>query len=755
MKITRLPKIMKHRIFRGFTWPQELPAFAQFNVIYGWNGSGKTALSVLFEHIQNKTIIENGEIEFELDGKQKISGADLHIVANLPTVRVFNRNFISKAIEQIGESNVDPIYFLGEENIELQREVESLKTKLAEARNAVTNADSEEKKAKEKLDKCTIENAKAIKEALRGSKHHTDYDRRAFNRMAVKLSNMSTLPAALSDEQKEYLQNRKVQQAKKSIPSIPIASPDIAKLHSKTLEILEKSIASQLIEDLMHDPEIGRWVGQGLSLHKGDRKTDTCRFCGNVLSRARRENLEAHFNDDVKSFQEDINQAILDIKTQRQTLEEVPFPDESRFYDHLASKAHKGIGEANQHIRSIRKILDIFTNALNERKDNIFNPTSLKGIDILEILPSDPFSECIDTVNSIIEEHNTTTSNLDDEKEEACHKLEQGFVLDALPTFVSLTNDFETAKAANSQAKAIPAELENNISDIESKIIQHRRPAEELNRELSSYLGHDELKFEVKETGYALMRRGYPAQHLSEGERTAISFLYFLKSIEDKDFDMGQGIVVIDDPVSSLDSNALFSAFGYMKERTRDCHQLFILTHNFSFFRQVRDWFSHTKQACYYYLIVSSTNDERRASLSLMDSLLKDYQSEYHFLFKKVYDVATEEVNSTTELAQFYGVPNIARRVVEIFLAHRFPDSKGGLWNQLERVDFSLGKKTRILGLLNTYSHSKGISDSEHDLSVLAETRSVMKDILGLIQVSDPEHYKGMINLVQGTDPKD
>src|SRR5690606_40846036 len=91
--------------------------------------------------------------------------------------------------------------------------------------------------------------------------------------------------------------------------------------------------------------------------------------------------------------------------------------------------------------------------------------------------------------------------------------------------------------------------------------------------------------------GYALTRGGQPVSHLSEGERTAIAFLYFLKSLQDKTFDMKNGIVVIDDPVSSLDANALFSAFGYMKERTKEAGQLFIFTHSFAFFRNVKKWF--------------------------------------------------------------------------------------------------------------------------------------------------------------------
>ena len=93
--------------------------------------------------------------------------------------------------------------------------------------------------------------------------------------------------------------------------------------------------------------------------------------------------------------------------------------------------------------------------------------------------------------------------------------------------------------------------------------------------------------------GYQIIRNKDKAENLSEGEKTAIAFLYFLKSLEDKSFDLKKGIVVIDDPVSSLDTNALFQAFGYVKDRTKDAGQLIILTHSHSFFRLVKNWFNH------------------------------------------------------------------------------------------------------------------------------------------------------------------
>ena len=100
--------------------------------------------------------------------------------------------------------------------------------------------------------------------------------------------------------------------------------------------------------------------------------------------------------------------------------------------------------------------------------------------------------------------------------------------------------------------------LSDRISRLEVEITEHRAPAEELNDDLHNYVGHKELQLEIKDNGYALTRNGVPASQLSEGEITAIAVLYFLKSLTDHRFDLANGAVVLDDPVSSLDANSLF-----------------------------------------------------------------------------------------------------------------------------------------------------------------------------------------------------
>jgi wobble nucleotide-excising tRNase len=370
---------------------------------------------------------------------------------------------------------------------------------------------------------------------------------------------------------------------------------------------------------------------------------------------------------------------------------------------------------------------------------------------------STALAEAVSALNAVIEKHNQTSAQFKASVDEACKKLEASYVAEAYAEFVQLSEVVKAANTALEDIKAKHAGIQTQISEGERAILEHRRPADELTEELRAYLGRDELRFEVKGTGYALTRNGQTVSHLSEGERTAIAFLYFLKSLQDKTFDMKNGIVVIDDPVSSLDANALFSAFGYMKDRTKQAGQLFIFTHSFPLFRLVKNWFHHLpkqkspqleRRPGRFFLLRSRRHTEgsRTCELGPLDPLLQEHESEYQYLFKRVYDEAHR--NDVPELEHHYGLPNVARRLIEAFLAFRFPEMGGDLGPRLDRVAFDNAKKTRILRLLNTYSHASAIADPEHDLSLLAETQPVLLDVLELMRAVDKEHYDGLQKLV-------
>lgn len=761
MRITRITKIRGHRVFRDFSWPSDLHGFGQFNLIYGWNGCGKTTLSSLFAHIEKGTNLTEGEVEFEIDDDRKCAGTTI-ASTTLPPVRVFNRPFIDATVTAAGE-RVEPIYYLGEDSIEKQAKADELKKKKDAALAELTEATSAKEAADGELDRFCIAQAKVIKEVLTGaqSPQYNNYNKgRLKQSMATMQAQADAQAARLTDEAKEQLRKQKDAQPKGDLPAVACTPPDFEKFSNGAETLLERSVASETIDALAQDKTVARWVQDGLALHSGAQETSTCRFCSQPLTTARRAALEGHFNDAFAAFQQEMASAISSLDRALADLKGITFPDSARAYDHLQGELATATSEGQKVIDLATAWLTEVRTALDAKRAAPFTPAQSGGWQS-EMPTADVLRDAVAAVNAVQAKHNEITSDFRNKLNEACKKLEQHYVAEAWDEHARLAAAVDDAKSALKPLQDEVNRLQTEVAYIERDIIEQLKPAEELNRELRAYLGRDELRFEVKETGYALTRSGRPVSHLSEGERTAIAFLYFLKSLQDRAFDLANGVVVIDDPVSSLDANALFSAFGYMKERTKSCGQLFVLTHNFGFFREVRNWFQFLpnqkkkpeRRPARFFLLSANSDaaGERVARIGPLDPLLENYESEYHYLFRRVYDEA-KRADGDSSLEHHYSMPNIARRLIESFLAFRYPDCPGSLQKRLERVEFSGGRKTRIQGFLNTYSHTAGIGVAEHDPSLLAETKAVLGELLEMIQTVDPTHYAGMEQLLNGKD---
>lgn len=752
MKLTRITKL-RLRVFRDFVWPRDLHPFAQFNVIYGWNGSGKTTLSGLFSLVEKKTALIEGDAELELGGATKAAGSAF-ASAQLPQVRVFNRDFINATLSQTG--GIAPIYFLGEDSIEKQTRVEQLKNELTATDAKLRLAQTEKTKAESKLDDVCKDRAKLIKELLTtaNSQTYNNYDKRNFRRAVEAMDAQRAVVAILSDEQKTLLHSQKNAQPKPLVEKVATPSIELDALTSEVDALVGRSVVAQTLDELTSNARLAGWAQEGLHLHSGEHATDTCRFCLQPLQAARRTALEAHFNDAFARFQKDLSVLLSKLKAAKQAADSLLLPDVSRFYEALASEVPSACAVVLTAQSETKAALDALIARVAAKRDQPFAPAVTQAPATAS--PS-LIAESVTAFNGIVEKHNRISAEFTASVDNACKQLEASYVAEAYTEFVQLSDAVKTASGELEGIKATQASTQTQINEVERSILEHRRPADELTAELRAYLGRDELRFEVKGTGYALTRNGQYVSHLSDGERTAIAFLYFLKSLQDRTFDLKNGIVVIDDPVSSLDDNALFSAFGYMKDRTKEAGQLFIFTHSFAFFRLVKNWFHYLpgqrkkktedRPGRFFLLRARCHSDGTRTSeLGHLDPLLEQYESEYQYLFKRVYEEAHR--NDVVELEHHYGLPNVARRLIESFLAFRFPEMSGDLGPRLERVDFDNAKKTRILRLLNTYSHAGAIADPGHDLSLLAETQPVLRDTLEMMMAVDSEHYSGLLKLV-------
>lgn len=754
MRFSRITRIRGHRVFRDFVWPSNLLEFGQFNLIYGWNGAGKTTLSALFAYIERRENVAGGDIEFEIDGTTRISGSSLSS-ANVPKVKVFNRDFIQQNVLE-GGTSLSPIYFLGKESADRQREINRLVVDRDAAQVALDSAATRATAAGKLLDTFAISTARAIKQRLQGGGVHryNGYDKADFAADVKSLDDTSARARSVTEDEERALVQQKDEKLRAAIQTVPGHSLNLGALAMRTVEVVGRSVTSDVIDKLACDRETSSWVQRGLTLHAA---TDECQFCEGTLSATRRDALNRHFNDAVRTLQQDLNRISIELNRACSEVQVVA-PDVHAFYDDLHMRYQLALTILGRCQSLVAARLGDLEQAVERRKTDVLTtqgPTASTGVDLQNAEMQ--LSAALAEVNAVIETHGRKSASFVESISVARDRLAWSAIANAFSEHRELQQKCDSATQDCQRSLESVARLNGEIARLEREVRQHRHAADELNTELRSYLGREELTFAVEENGYVVRRGDVPATHLSEGERTAIAFLYFLKSLNDRDFDLTEGVVVIDDPVSSLDANALFSAFGYMQARSTAAGQLFVLTHSFAFFRLVKNWFHHLpKQGSskparrpgrlFSLTAVTGVSGQRTSSLGPIDPMLEEYDSEYHFLFKRIREEALRD-DGTVPLSERYPMPNLARRLVEAFLAFRHPDCSGqnALHAALRKVGFDEGRKTRILRFINTHSHSGRIGDPGEDLFVLAETGIVLRDILELIEAVDHEHFEALV----------
>jgi len=352
-----------------------------------------------------------------------------------------------------------------------------------------------------------------------------------------------------------------------------------ARIRRLSTTVLVGAHISKVIEALRDDPDLAAWVKNGLDLHR-DRHSTTCLFCGNPIGEQRLKAIEEHFSQQYEQFIRQLDEMIASLDTSVDEAEKFHPPERANLYEHLADPYESARCEFIDQVAEYREFLVQTREHLDRKKEKAFEALSCRAN------PPDVDSTHLDDLNTTIATHNQETDEFDSTVREARSKLEASHVAESIEIYKELTEAIKNLADKIDAERKQAERTQNEIDALEKQIVEHRKSAEELNRDIEAYLGRSEIQLSVDdaEPGYKLMRDGQlqPADSLSEGERTAIAFLYFLMSLRDKDFKLNEGIVVIDDPVSSLDANAMFAAFAFMKERTESAGQLFVLMCCFS-----------------------------------------------------------------------------------------------------------------------------------------------------------------------------
>lgn len=741
--LKRCIKIKNCPSFIDFKPPSGLPDFAKFNLIYGWNASGKTSFTRVLRSFElEENYYENTRrpmFEFKLSDENVISQNDLTTLKN---IRVFNKDFIEDNIYGIG--GIKPIFFLGRESkedkekiIETENELKSLIPMRDLTKTAL-------EKAKRNRDSMLSEKARAIKNALTTSKqdNYRNYERpdieKAINNNIKKLEKPDSL--LLSDKRLSVLKKSIQQASKKVIDELVVPDLDIAIIQDEAVDILSKSVISQIIESLQSDEIVSKWVERGLEIYK-EKSLDRCAFCEQQIPQKRLSALENHFNDEYRKMIESIHELLERCNSKRFMFE---FPESSNFYEDLATKYLEAKRKAENSLSSFNQAIDLIIDTLKQKEQNPFSKLKLNKSKILE-------TKSFEKINEIINAHNLITENFYDQIEKNKNELEIHYIGEFFPTYKKIAEEIEDTEKKLFNSRESVREKEVLINNLKQSLVSHHIPAQRINKDLEQFLGRKDiqLKAEDQQDGYQIIRNGEIAKNLSEGEKTALAIVYFLTKLKEEGFDLKESIVVIDDPVCSLDSNAIFQAFAFIKESIKDAGQIFILTHHFDFFRQVKDWFKYLKrgkQKTEHFMTVIN-KEKKNSSITKIDKLLFDYDSEYQYLFSILYRISKD---NQLELEKYYSIPNIARKFLESFLSFKVPIESTSLHRRLEHIEsVDSKKKERIRRFTETHSHpryERGVQD--FDMTILGEAKDILSDLLELVETEDKKHYDFLVKSI-------
>jgi wobble nucleotide-excising tRNase len=226
---------------------------------------------------------------------------------------------------------------------------------------------------------------------------------------------------------------------------------------------------------------------------------------------------------------------------------------------------------------------------------------------------------------------------------------------------------------------------------------------------------------------------------LSEGEKTALAFAYFLSKHRHEVLDNPKAkkedfSIVIDDPVSSLDENRLFSTALVIqdvllpkvtnKEKNQNdqwvnkawdgCKQIIILSHNIIFLKFMSN------------LIDSDQSRDRndlyieKGVISLLPNSLRNYQTSYFQKLEKIQAYVAGDIEHET--AKDY-LPNYIRVVLEAFISFKFARLKGNGKHSLPMLEALIGTASGDTTLFDKFSPVSAIKDAPTLKTVLLEIK--------------------------------
>lgn len=782
--------------FRNFEWKTQIRRdgniadLMRLNILYGRNYSGKTTLSRLIR------CLETGQLPPKYDNPDFGIKTDTGIITQAKIgshshhVRVFNKDFVDEHLSFLRDDSgeIKPFAVLGGDNTKTEQQIAEKEKNLGSLESRVgLRFDLSEKNAKWQEGSAAVNAAtsdrlqklrnKASQDIKQNSHLYGDvnYDIRKIESDIATIHKNGV--SDLSESEEEELKKLLKQDALPAVETMPALGLSLIAYYGEASKILSKEIKpSKPIQDLLDDALLQAWAKDGIPLHR--HKRQSCGFCGNPIPADLWEKIDQHFSKESLDLDADIARLVAEIGQETKRAAELLTIQKSDLYPSLHREFQEVKADIDLQTKAYARELDKISSELRARQSDPFKTRNLNEFGNAQTKLEDSLSK----LSPLVEQHLQKTAGLASDQASAKTRLR----LSAIKSFVTVIDlakiDSEIARLS-SEANMLESEAgaskimvtneEAAIENLRKQLRDERRGAEKVNDILSHYFGNDSLKLvaveeeegEMKGVRFEIQRGDSKAYNLSDGECSLIAFCYFMAKLQDAESEGKELIVYIDDPISSLDSDHVFFVFSLIQSLIASpiddgsgnkifrYKQLFISTHNLEFLKFLKRLLRPKPGGNEHFLLVRTKNG---SLLELMPKYLREYVTEFHYLFDQVCS-CTDAAKISGDHHCFFNFGNNLRKFLEVYLFFRFPQCESADSDQKGRIAKFLAddpvSDPLVQRLTNELSHVGEIFDRSVQPLDHAEVPKMARFILGKIKSNDSDQYDALLQATGQTDP--
>ncbi len=442
--------------------------------------------------------------------------------------------------------------------------------------------------------------------------------------------------------------------------------------------------AGQVSEEIKeHISKVGReFIEKGIELQK-KMPDNACPFCTQEITNNIIQVYTSYFNKRIEQF----NQDSLEVSgTLKKILEQWNIKEILQSFERFEPFMKKDFSTNKESLKNALEQIKVLLEKLQKEVDKkwgVKNKEKFQETDKKLLENYEKFQKCVDETRNILNQKKEQKEKLDKLKTE----LKEARIKKAKHDSYDWQKSKEEAKRKLSILNCRHERLKHLLEKIDKKLkglYDQKRPDIET---INNYLKALNLPKYSLDKDYRIVLNSDALENseakiiLSDGEKTTLAFAYFLVRLKlfYKKKDLKNLVVVIDDPISSLDEQRIYNTTCLVAKINQELAreklsneenkaQVFVLTHNHTFMARLINMIG--KHARYFQL----ERHQGQLKIVCKDKANGYFDTFYLLLFKEVYEFAKREtVQDDFNEAINYG--NKVRILLESFLKINFIDS--------------------------------------------------------------------------------